>query len=144
MPAPKAHPQAPSDTPIPWAIGLVMVVFLFGSITAKDFTDARGDRKYNIRTLPVVFGRRFSAAFTAMFFIFPFVVIPVEALFDWLIPETFYLVALVGWGFYVLLLMKEAAYAKHNEVFENSPVWKHMYLMAMIAQFGLASAYLIQ
>jgi 4-hydroxybenzoate polyprenyltransferase len=133
----------PFDTMIPWAIGLVMAFFLFGSITAKDFTDAKGDRKYNIRTLPVVYGRRFAAGFTAMFFIVPFVVIPLEALFDWLIPETFYLIALVGWGFYVLILMKEAAYAKHDEVFENSPVWKHMYLMLLALQFGFCTIYLL-
>lgn len=133
--------ENPFDNPDPWAMGLIMCIFLFGTITTKDFNDVKGDKAFGMRTLPVVYGVRFSAAFTALFFIFPFMVLPLMTIWRLLIPQAFILTTLVGWGVYVLILIYEAAYAEEDTVFENSPVWKHMYLMLMALQLGFLFIY---
>jgi 4-hydroxybenzoate polyprenyltransferase len=122
-------------------MGLVMCVFLFGTITTKDFTDIRGDRKFGMKTIPVVFGTRFAAGFTALFFLVPFAVLPVLTLMNYIIQEAFIMTGLVIWGVYVLVLIHEAAYKKEDAVFENTPVWKHMYLMLLALQFGFLLTY---
>lgn len=43
-------------SPLPYAIGSVIMLWVFGAQTTKDFPDVKGDRTYNIRTLPVVLG----------------------------------------------------------------------------------------
>jgi 4-hydroxybenzoate polyprenyltransferase len=133
--------ENPFDNSDPWAMGLVMCIFLFGTITTKDFTDIKGDSKYGMRTIPVVFGTRFAAAFTALFFILPFVVLPLLTMFGYLISETFVLTVLMVWGVYVLVLIHEAAYKREDAIFENTPVWKHMYLMLLALQFGFLIIY---
>jgi 4-hydroxybenzoate polyprenyltransferase len=131
----------PFNNPTPWAMGLVMSVFIFGTITSKDFTDVAGDKKFGMRTVPVVYGTRFAAGFTAIFFILPFFLIPVMTTLRYLIPETFVMTAMVGWGVYVLILINEAVYKKEDKVLENSPVWKHMYLMLLALQLGFLAIY---
>jgi hypothetical protein len=39
------------------------------------------------------------------------------------------------WGVYVVLLLFREK-DLHDEIFENSPAWKHMYLMLMSMQLG--------
>lgn len=131
----------PWTTTHPWAMGLIMCIFLFGTVTTKDFTDVKGDRKYGMRTLPVEYGARFSAGFTALFFIVPFLILPLLTMSDYLIREAFILTILVAWGVYVLVLINEAAYKDEDAVFENSPVWKHMYLMLLALQMGFLFIY---
>jgi len=133
--------ENPFDNPDPWAMGLVMAVFLFGAITTKDFTDIPGDKKYGMKTIPVVYGTRFAAGFTALFFIVPFVVLPMMTLMGFIISEAFIMTLLVIWGVYVLVLIHEAAYKKEDALFENTPVWKHMYLMLLALQFGFLLTY---
>jgi 4-hydroxybenzoate polyprenyltransferase len=133
----------PFNDPTPWAMGLVMSVFIFGTITSKDFTDIKGDRKFGMRTVPVVYGIKNAARFTAVFFVLPFFLIPVMTYLKLLIPETFIMTTMVAWGIYVLVLIYEAVYSKEDNVFENSPVWKHMYLMLLALQLGFLIIYYI-
>ena len=136
----------------PWCIGAIFGLFMLGAVSTKDFSDIEGDRHCNCHTLPVIYGVR-----KAIWIISPFLVIP----FAWLIPMTLggfltgsmrVLIALglliPLWGIYIVLLLLRTPPERFAELnrnrSENHPAWKHMYLMAMIAQFGLASAYLIQ
>jgi len=131
----------PFDDPTPWAIGLVMAVFIFGTITSKDFTDMEGDMKFGMRTIPVVYGVSTAAAFTAVFFVLPFFLIPIFTTIHWLIPEALIMTVMVAWGLYVLILINKAVHSKEEANFENSPVWKHMYLMLLALQFGFLLIY---
>jgi chlorophyll synthase/bacteriochlorophyll c synthase len=127
--------------PTPWVIGGILFIYLVGSTTSKDFTDLKGDRKFGMKTLPVVYGSKRSALIAGPFFIIPFILIPVGVLRGHLIESANYLLILVVWGAYVMwLLMTHATERDPN--FENSPAWKHMYLMLFALQLGFASVYL--
>jgi 4-hydroxybenzoate polyprenyltransferase len=131
----------PFDNPTPWAMGLIMSVFIFGTITSKDFTDIDGDKAFGMRTIPVVYGLKKAALFTAMFFVLPFFLIPVLMYMHYLIPQTFIMTVMVAWGIYVLILINEAVHKKEDKVLENSPVWKHMYLMLLALQLEFLTIY---
>jgi hypothetical protein len=72
---------------------------------------------------------------SAPFFVMPFVVIPAAVVYG-LLPTTAYLMTFLSvWGVYVVLLLYREK-DTHDEIFENSPAWKHMYLMLMAMQLG--------
>ena len=125
----------------PWLIGMVMTIYLIGAVTTKDFTDIKGDRKYGMRTLPVVFGKRKAIAISAPFLVSPFVLIPLGIWRGHLIDTTINLTILIIWGAFIVFLLY-----KHSDVpdkkFENSPVWLHMYLMLMAIQIGFCLVYI--
>lgn len=129
------------NDPTPWVIGGILFIFLVGATTSKDFTDVEGDRAFNIRTLPVVYGPKRAALITGPFFILPFVLISLGVLRGYLIDEANYLLVLVVWGIYVMVLLRNHA-TERDPNFENSPVWKHMYLMLFALQMGFAVVYL--
>jgi 4-hydroxybenzoate polyprenyltransferase len=126
--------------PMPWVIGGILFIFLVGATTSKDFTDLEGDRKYGMRTLPVVYGPRKAALITTPFFVAPLLLIPIGVLRGYLIEEANYLMALSVWGVYVMYMLQGHAMDKDPN-FENSPVWKHMYLMLFALQLGFALVY---
>jgi 4-hydroxybenzoate polyprenyltransferase len=130
----------PSD-PTPWVIGGILFIFLVGATTSKDFTDVEGDAKFGMRTLPVVYGPHKAALITGPFFIIPFALIPVGVLRGYLIDACNYLLALIVWGVYVMVLLQNHATEKDPN-FENSPVWKHMYLMLFALYLGFTLVYL--
>ena len=130
----------PAD-PTPWVIGGIMIIYLVGATTSKDFTDVEGDSKYGMRTLPVVYGPKRAALISGPFFIVPFILIPIGVLRGHLIEAANYLLILVVWGAYVMWLLQTHA-TERDPNFENSPVWKHMYLMLFALQLGFAGVYL--
>lgn len=125
----------------PWVIGGILCIYLVGATTSKDFTDVEGDSKYGMRTLPVVYGPKRAALISGPFFIIPFILIPVGVLRGHLIEAANYLLILVVWGAYVMWLLQTHA-TERDPNFENSPVWKHMYLMLFALQLGFAGVYL--
>jgi 4-hydroxybenzoate polyprenyltransferase len=93
-----------------------------------------------MRTLPVVYGPKKAALITGPFFIIPFALIPIGVLRGHLIPEVNVLLVLVVWGLYVMVLLRNHA-MERDPNFENSPVWKHMYIMLFALQLGFSLVY---
>lgn len=133
------HGNLPFD-PTPWTIGAIIFLFLVGATTTKDFTDIEGDRKFGMRTLPVVYGPRKAALYSSPFLVFPFLLIPVAIYFDLLKVAAAWLVVLMGWGFYLIYILDKAKFEQDKRL-ENSPVWKHMYLMLLSMQMGFMIVY---
>jgi len=127
--------------PTAWVIGGILAIYLVGATTSKDFTDAEGDGKYGMRTLPVVYGPKRAAIISGPFFIIPFALIPIGVLRGHLIEGANFMLILVVWGAYVMWLLQTHA-TERDPNFENSPVWKHMYMMLFALQLGFAGVYL--
>lgn len=125
----------------PWLIGLVMGIYLIGAVTTKDFTDMKGDRKFGMRTLPIVFGKQKAIAISAPFFVSPFILIPLGIWRGHLIEESMILTALIIWGIYIILLLYKFGDVPDKK-FENTTVWIHMYLMLMAVQLGFCIVYI--
>ena len=132
----------PWEEPTPWAIGLLFGIYLMGAVTTKDFTDIEGDRKYGMNTLPVVLGMKGSILFSAPFFVIPFVLIPLGIWRGLLIPETMIISVFIVWGVYIIFLLTYNADDVDTR-FENSPVWKHMYMMLVAMQLAFCAVYII-
>ncbi len=128
--------------PTPWVIGGIMFIFLVGATTSKDFTDVEGDRKYGMNTLPVVYGPRRAALIATPFFVVPLLLIPIGVLRGYLVQEANYLLVLAVWGVYVMYLLQSKA-TERDPSFENSPAWKHMYMMLFALQLGFAGVYVL-
>lgn len=135
----------------PWFMGAVIGLFLLGASTTKDFADMEGDRLGGCKTLPILYGPRKAAWMISPFFVFPWLLLPVGvALPDPQNPEHPILtgnaqlltglgILLTLWGIYaVYLIVRNPDELTRTE---NHPSWKHMYLILMTAQVGLALAY---
>ncbi len=127
----------------PWAMGITMSVFLAGAITTKDFTDVPGDKRYGMRTLPVVLGVRAASFLTAPFFLVPASFIFLFVQVGWLIPAMWYLVpVLLIWG--ALATYQTVRHATDSSaVVENNPAWVHMYFLLFVMQSGFLIIYLL-
>jgi 4-hydroxybenzoate polyprenyltransferase len=136
------HTIHPLEEPTPWAIGLLFGIYLMGAVTTKDFTDIEGDKKYGMNTLPIILGLRGSIMFSAPFFVIPFVLIPIGIWRGHLIPETMIISVFAVWGVYIIYLLAFTA-TEEDPTFENSPVWKHMYLMMFALQLAFCVIYVI-
>ncbi len=130
----------PFNDSIPWVIGGVMMVFIMGAITSKDFTDIKGDRFYGIKTLPVVYGVRKAAVISGPFFILPFGLIHVGILTGILELRMLWLVLLAIWGGAIAIAMQKLA-TKEEKTFENTIVWVNMYLMHMAMLIFFTATY---
>ena len=130
----------PFSEATPWIIGGVMMIFLIGAITSKDFTDIIGDKIHGIRTLPVVYGVRRAAIFSGPFFVCPFILILLGLIAGILELDMFWLVLLAIWGVVIALLMQTVA-TREEKIFENSIVWVNMYLMLMALQIFFCATY---
>ncbi len=126
-----------------WILGALFGLFVFGAATTKDFSDVEGDLRYGCRTLPSLLGFRGAALFMVPFLVFPFLGFPLFGSLGFLRGRASVLLGLglflSAWGLYVtgLILQKPEALA----VDKNHVSWKHMYLMLMTAQVGVALAY---
>jgi len=127
--------------PTPWTIGAIMFIFLVGATTTKDFTDIPGDKKFGMNTLPVVYGPKKAAWVSAPFFVLPFLLIPIAIYMNVLKSASILLTLLVIWGFYVIYLLSNARFEADAKL-ENSPVWRHMYLMLLALQLGFMIVYI--
>jgi 4-hydroxybenzoate polyprenyltransferase len=130
----------PWNDPTPWLIGGVMMIFLIGAITSKDFTDIKGDKMYGIKTLPVAYGIRKSSVLSGPFFVFPFILILLGLMTGVLKLPMFWLVLLAIWGVIIAILMQTVA-TREEKTFENTIVWVNMYLMLMAMQIFFAATY---
>jgi 4-hydroxybenzoate polyprenyltransferase len=124
----------------PWIIGGVMMIFLIGAITSKDFTDMKGDKIYGMKTLPVVYGARRAAIISGPFFILPFILILVGVMSGILELRMLWLMLMVVWGVVTAFLMQTVA-TKEEKLFENTIVWVNMYLMLMALQIFFTATY---
>lgn len=136
----------------PWFIGGIIGLFLIGAASTKDFADIEGDLAGGCRTLPIIHGVEKAAWIISPFFVIPWLLLPLGA---WLpdpenpahpiLTGNAYLLTAMGilftlWGIYtVYLILRDP---KSLTETENHPSWKHMYMMMMGAQIGLALAYL--
>jgi len=137
----------------PWFLGGIIGLFLIGASSTKDFADIEGDRAGGCRTLPILYGVEKTIRIISPFFVVPWLLLPLGALLpDPQDPRHRILTGnpvllcalgalLVVWGIYtVYLLRRDPASLTATE---NHPSWRHMYLMLMAAQIGLALAYML-
>lgn len=112
-------------------IGIAMTMWVIGFQTTKDFDDVEGDRKFNIRTLPVVLGKESTVGFILLFNIisgislagaFYYGAIPLQPLWTLLLIP-------IGLGFYVVHVLKHDV--KMNRL-ENSYSWILFYITLML------------
>jgi 4-hydroxybenzoate polyprenyltransferase len=129
-------------SPVPWLIGSIMCIFLIGSTTAKDFTDMEGDKRFGMRTLPVVYGKKMAIFLSIPFLILPFFLLGIYWFLNLMPGNTIYMVVfmLVWSGIVTYLFFKEAD--KEDRHFENSPVWMQFYLILMGMQVGFLLVYI--
>jgi geranylgeranylglycerol-phosphate geranylgeranyltransferase len=127
----------------PWYIGAIFGSFLLGAASTKDFSDMEGDRAGGCRTLPILYGVKTAAWIIAPFFVLPFLLIPIGVVTGVLTgnPGLLHLLggALVVYGSYTVYLLLRRP--EELAATENHPSWTHMYRMMMLAQVGLALAY---
>jgi len=136
----------------PWYIGLVICLFLLGAASTKEFADIEGDTAGGCRTLPIVYGVKKAAWMISPSFVLPWLLLPLGTFLrdpqdrshailtgnPWLLSALG--VLFIVWGAYtVYLLVRDPASLTKTE---NHPSWKHMYMMMMGAQIGLALAYI--
>ncbi|MCB9769760.1 MAG: UbiA family prenyltransferase [Candidatus Omnitrophica bacterium] len=127
----------------PWWIGSIFGLYVLGAATTKDYSDMEGDRAGGCRTLPILYGVEKSAWIISPFFVLPFLLLSWLAYDGHLTGNRPFLIGLglflASWGVYIcyLILRKPESLA----VDENHVSWKHMYLLMMAAQVGVAVGY---
>jgi 4-hydroxybenzoate polyprenyltransferase len=131
--------------PEPWLIGSIFGLYVLGSATTKDYSDIEGDKAHGCRTLPIRFGIRQSAWMISPFFVLPFLLLVAFALLGYLTvnPAAMTVLGLFLslWGAYIAYLI--LANPEQLAVEANHVSWKHMYLLMMAAQVGVAAVYLV-
>jgi 4-hydroxybenzoate polyprenyltransferase len=100
----------------------------------------KGDKKYGMRTLPVVYGVRRAAVISGPFFILPFVLILLGVMSGILELKMLWIMLMVIWGVVTALLMQSVA-TKQEKLFENTIIWVNMYLMLMALQIFFCATY---
>ncbi len=130
------------SNPVPWLIGSIMGIFLIGSTTAKDFTDMEGDKKFGMRTLPVVYGKKWAIYLSIPFLLLPFILLGVYW-FLGLVPSITIIMVVIMfiWSAVVTFMFFREA-DKEDKHFENSPVWMQFYLILMGMQIGFLLIYI--
>ncbi len=130
----------------PWLIGLIFGLYILGAASTKDFADIKGDFEGGCITLPIRFGVETSARIISPFFILPFIILFFFALLGWLNGHMILLMGLslllMAWGIYVAYLILRRPSELATEA--NHVSWKHMYLMMLVGQVGVAAAYWIE
>jgi 4-hydroxybenzoate polyprenyltransferase len=132
-------------TPEPWLIASVFFLYILGASTTKDYADIEGDRAHGCRTLPVIYGVRWSVYMITPFFVIPFILLIVYNL-SGLLSGNWIILTILGiglslWGVYIAYLLLRDPRALATEA--NHISWKHMYLLMVVAQVGFAVAYLV-
>ncbi len=135
---------APPTTAEPWALGGVAGLFVFGAVVTKDFADTKGDREYDCRTLPVIWGAERAARFTAPFLVFPFLLYPLGSVLGLLTPSPAYtgvLAAALAVPGVVTARLLVRDPASLMERAENHPAWVLMYLLLLGSHVVTAVVY---
>lgn len=130
------------DYILPWYIGFILFLFLFGAISTKDITDIKGDKQNNCFTLPVKYDFDKFIKIISPFFILPFLLIPLGVYLKILNINTLPLTLLLFYGIYIIWLMKNKI-NKTTKIEGNHIAWKHTYILYMIFNIGILLAYII-
>jgi 4-hydroxybenzoate polyprenyltransferase len=138
--------EAGIRNPFPWILGAMYGLFILGAATTKDYADIPGDRAEGCITLPIRFGVRKSILITAPFLVLPWLILPVGVLQHRdASPRGIALfslgVALAAWGAGIVRMLLRDPDALTTE--KTHPSWKHMYLLMVGAQVGVAAAFLL-
>jgi geranylgeranylglycerol-phosphate geranylgeranyltransferase len=126
----------------PWFIGLIFALYLMGAASTKDFSDIEGDRRFGIKTLPVIYGPEKAAKMISPFFYAPFMLIPLGVAAGIIRLTALPLTLLIFWGLHTAKLI--AGKPLELTLEKNHISWKHMYLTLIVGQLGFAIAYLIK
>lgn len=122
----------------PWLLGFVFGVFIFFAASTKDLGDIKGDEKFNIKTIPVVFGIRFANKFISLGFIVPFLLLFLLSCFNMLSANSmlviFLSLMLLCWGLYI-------AYCLNKSLINSQKLWRQMYYIMMALQIGIILVY---
>lgn len=133
-----------------WFLGFIFMVFTIGAATTKDFADVAGDRAAGCMTLPVKYGAAKAARIISPFLYLPWALCIVGAFIP--LPSGQPLLSASRPGLIILgivlfaygLLISRIILAESSdpEAAGKRRSWKHMYLLMMAAQVGLALVYL--
>lgn len=126
----------------PWFIGLIFALYLTGAATTKDFSDIKGDSRFGIKTLPILYGPEKAAKIISPFLYISFMLIPLGVVSNIIKLTALPLTLLAIWGLYTAKLITNRPQDLTLE--QNHVSWKHMYLMLIAGQVGFAIAYLIK
>ncbi len=129
----------------PWIIGGIFGLYILGAASTKDFADIEGDRAGGCITMPIRFGIDSCAKIISPFFVIPFAILFLVSFMGWLHGQRYFLmglsVLLLAWGVYVAYLIVRRPSELATEA--NHVSWKHMYLIMLVGQIGVAFAYLL-
>jgi 4-hydroxybenzoate polyprenyltransferase len=124
-----------------WVLAAMYGLFVLGAATTKDYADMKGDAAEGCVTLPIRFGVVRSVRIIAPFLVLPWLLLPIGVLAHGnRSPQGIFHAALGAalalWGAFVvrLLLRDPEALTSGRE----HPSWRHMYLMMVGAQAGVA------
>ena len=136
---------SPVTTLEPWFIGLVFGLFVLGAASTKDFADIEGDAAHGCTTLPIKLGVERAAKLVMPFLSLPFLLLPVGSAAGILSANAWALLILTailfGWGSYAGYLLIKDPESLATE--KNHPSWRHMYLILIFSQLGLAVSYVV-
>lgn len=123
----------------PWALGVILGLFVLGTSSSKDISDVKGDSLYGAITLPVKYGIERTRKIIGISLTFPFLFIPLFIYLGWLRLSTLPLTLVSVWGLYVASLITR--FPDKVALEKNHPAWIHMYMMMLVYVIGAAFAY---
>lgn len=109
---------------LPFALGIVVGIWMVGYQTTKDFGDISGDKKYDVKTIPAVYGIEASIVFIALMGALAFVFLILFAI-SGIIPLQYLLLLILIIP--STLIIKELRTLKVSPLIENNRAWGLMY-----------------
>lgn len=109
---------------LPLVLGMVTATWLMGYQSCKDFNDIEGDRKYNVKTLPVVMGIEQSIQYMGLMGLLAFFTLGWYAI-DGTIPLRFLLLLVLAVPSTIILF--DLKNPKKSTLIENNRAWGLMY-----------------
>jgi geranylgeranylglycerol-phosphate geranylgeranyltransferase len=123
----------------PIFIGLIYTIYLFGAQSTKDFSDIKGDKKYNIITLPILYGKTKTISIMIPFLTLPFLLIPIGISQGILTGNP--LVLLITTTISLILGIRTSIILRKNT--KSKASWIYMYYTLFITNLGFAIAYVV-
>lgn len=122
----------------PWILGIIFGTFIFFAASTKDLGDVGGDKQFNIKTLPVVFGAKFTNKFISLGFIIPPLMLYFFSFLGFLKANqlfvSFLSIMLLIWGLFICHFLNKT-------LLSNDRLWRQMYYVMMLFQIGLVLIY---
>ncbi len=109
---------------LPFALGTVVGVWMMGYQATKDFGDILGDRKYNIKTMPVVYGIDISIIFILLMGAIGFSLLTLFVIFKIISIKYLLLLILIIPS---IAIVKELRNLRTSPLIENNRAWGMMY-----------------